>query len=258
MIYLIGAGVSLNNHLTLQSLSTLRKVDKVCFFPTVRGETEELLEALGQTSHEDISRLYVNGGRDYDNYNRIADYMTSCAKKGSVALLLPGHPRVGVSTAAIIEQRAKEAGIAVRVYAGISSFDTMINDLKMDPLEKGSTMLDANRILAYGFALETRVNLFIYHICSVGTSKTFYEQPSAANRLDMLKQYLLKFYAADHKIIILESPVHPDSPGTRHELTLDELDQAGETVHFGTTLFIPALTRQEAKLETAIYAKKCR
>lgn len=241
-IYVIGGGVCLANHLTLEAVATLARARKVLFFPSVKGETEATLEAMGQRSFEDLTPLYVEGARDYDNYNRVAAKVVAEARVGGdVVLLLPGHPRVGVSTVKILEKKAVAAGFRVKTLVGVSSFDTMINDLEVDPLEEGSVILDANRLLVNQYVLEPRVNTFIYHVCSVGTSATNRNDPLRGNRLDLLKEVLLRHYPADHECVLIGSPAHFSVPGTRVRVQIGRFEELAPHVHFGTTLFVPAV-----------------
>jgi len=81
----------------------------------------------------------------------------------------------------------------------------MINDLKVDPLDHGSTIIDANRLLLYKLKIEPKIDLFIYHICSVGNSRTDYNELSKNNHLSSLQNYLSEFYSDNHKIVLISS-----------------------------------------------------
>src|SRR3990167_6942591 len=86
-----------------------------------------------------------------------------------------------------LKQEASDLGIALHVLPGISSFDTMINDLCLDPIEEGSCIVDANRLILYDYDVDTCLNYFIYHVCSIGNSNTDYKSPVSRNAVDFLK-----------------------------------------------------------------------
>src|SRR6266540_2093615 len=137
-IRVVGYGVRVVKHLTFEAIEHIQAASKVLYFPTIMSEMQWLLERLQVGQHEDLSPLYFDGGRDVENYERVVTKVVSDARLyGDVAFLLPGHPRIGVTPLSWLEGNHQYSDIEVKVSEGVSSFDTMINDLKRDPLEHG-------------------------------------------------------------------------------------------------------------------------
>jgi hypothetical protein len=123
-------------------------------------------------------------------------------------------------------------------FCGISSFDTMINDIKIDPLERGTILIDINRLLLFEHPTNTELDHFFYHICSIGNNRTEFSSPSINNRVSILKAYLLKFYLPTKKITMIQSQSLNSMRTHLTESTLEDIDLLLYDVNFSCSLFI--------------------
>jgi uncharacterized protein YabN with tetrapyrrole methylase and pyrophosphatase domain len=239
-VYIIGAGIRGRRQLTLEALAHLQRAGAVLFFPQA-GITEAwLTQVLGVPEAVDLTPYYSDGGRDRDNYSLIADVVANAARRvGTVCMLMPGHPRFGMTMTTMLDGDPRFADIAVRTVEGVSSFDTMLCDLRRDPLTHGSLAVDANRLLYYEIVLDPRVDTYVYHVCSVGTQATNWRNPQRANRLELLQRYLAQYFPADHVAILIESRGDSGLPPRLVRSPLDRLTEALPTITFSTTLFVP-------------------
>lgn len=107
--------------------------------------------------------MYEDGGIDVDNYTRIIQYISDALTECEhVGLIVPGHPRVGVTIVQLLQKSSQDKAFTFHCYPGISSFDAMINDIGIDPLEEGVSILDANRLIIYDYAMDpASIILFI-------------------------------------------------------------------------------------------------
>lgn len=247
---IVGLGIRGTEQLSLEGVKQIKAAKKVCYLPAAPKKLESALRSMGVEKAEDLLSLYRDGDEDNTNYERIFQkVMKDCAEFGEVALLVPGHPRVGVSLVQWFEQRKEELQLDLQVLPGISSFATMINDLKRDPLERGSVMVDANRMLLFDHHIETSMDYYVYHVCSVGTSRVHLSDASKDNRWDMLRDHLLKFYPASHRIVLVGSAHDDEKEGEQFEATVETIGTLVPHIHFGTTLFIPAATPKRVNRE---------
>src|SRR5262249_42271153 len=133
-----------------------------------------LFSDQGIQNVESLGPLYQDGAHDEDNYSRvIAKIEQEAGRFSRVAVLLPGHPRIGVTIVQRLSHRPD-----VKTLPGISSFATMLNDLAVDPLERGSVILDVNRLLLYDLKIVPELDHYLYHVCSIGSSATNFSDPS--------------------------------------------------------------------------------
>jgi uncharacterized protein YabN with tetrapyrrole methylase and pyrophosphatase domain len=249
---IIGSGVRGALHLTVESLQQLAKAQKILWVGTVEGFPELVLKKkwLG----EDITSYYQNGALDSDNYGDIKSKVLNelnCFE--SVALVVLGHPRLGVSIVQEFQLAAKAYSIKLEVYPGISSFDTMFNDLGLDPIEEGSSLVDANRLILYDYFMDTCLNYFIYHVCSIGNSSTDYEFPARNNLVSFLKRKLLKHYPEDHETILLTSGTSVSTESIQQKGTIKDLDILLKEVTFKSSLYIPALLPVAERVNSEFY-----
>lgn len=235
-INIIGYGINVLDHLTLRAIKDL--------------ESSELVLALANNKEIDIlsryckkiisiKSLYKDGDRDIDNYHRIYKETTSHLMDfNNISLLVAGHPRFGVTLTQLFEIQASKENYTVNVNPGISSFDTMLNDLKIDPLERGSVIIDVNRLLLFEYPINTALDYFIYHISSIGTNKTDFLNPSLNNNVNALKEHLLKFYPLSQEVFMIQSASTDFTNSTITKSTLGDLADVLLEVNFLSSLFI--------------------
>ncbi len=240
-IYVVGLGIKSIGHLTLEAVEVIRNAKKIVYLPVVAKELQNFLQELGQDNAESLLELYKDGAEDNDNYRNIFKKICKeCEKHGEVALLVPGHPRIGVSVVQWLE-KLDRTEYELEVLPGISSFDTMMNDMSRDPIEKGSVILDVNRLLLFDYVLEPALDYYLYHICSVGTSRVFVSEPTKQNDLARLQSILLKYFPENHIVHFISSSNFGERPSKVTEVRLSEFCRYGHLIDFSTSLFIPGV-----------------
>lgn len=237
-IRVIGVGIRGVSQLTIEALEAMRAARKVFSLSCPPA----LFLSFGLADIEDISELYRDKDKDEDNYQRIMDKVWFEAQRHKdIALLVPGHPRLGVTILQWLEQMRTKARFTLEVVEGISSFDTLINDLKRDPLERGSVILDVNRLLLFQLTLEPVLDYYLYHICSIGTNRTNVSNPAKDNALHLLKEKLLDYYPQHHKVILIHSAEHPGEVVHIIDGIVGELEKLLPQITFSSSLFIPGV-----------------
>lgn len=242
--YILGTGINPYKHITLETIDILKTVQKILILPHLPTQVIHKFHEFGISNIENLSPLYVSGDVDVKNYQRVYDYIMETYKSHEKScLLIPGHPRIGVTLVNWLETRKDIPAENIYINSGISSFDTMINDLKIDPIERGSIILDANRLLLFQYNIDPCLHIFIYHVCSIGTAKVHLRNPENENKINSLKNYLLQYYPEDHETHLLSSQTNDDQEEIRHSVKIKDLDleKLISCVHFGTSLYIPPL-----------------
>lgn len=237
---IVGRGVDPAKHLTLDAIRALRSADRILGIEPEHETWLQLRAEFDLPEIESVASLYQDKANDFDNYRRFIDYALELTRRHSnVALLVAGHPRLGVTFLQLLSRMAP-ADVDVRVIEGISSFDVMMNLLAIDALERGTVLVDANRLLLFQYSLEPALGYFVYHVCSVGNSRTDFSEPSAGNRLDLLQRHLLRFYRPEKTLHFCKASNGRDEPSRLSEFRLSELNRMASEVDFGTTLYIPS------------------
>lgn len=240
-ISIIGRGLDPGRHISTEAIAALKQADIVLGIEPEKNAWGQLCREHGLSSVVDLGSLYKDGAKDVDNYETFLETIRAYSDQHAhIAVLVAGHPRLGVSFVEMMRRSPSFAGHDVRVVPGLSSFDIMINDLGMDPLEQGTVMVDANRLLLFGYDMIPDLNYFIYHVCSVGTSATHYGNPEANKHLAMLQKHLLSFYPREKRATLCKASNGAADQGSYVDFSLAELALKTRDIDFGTTLFIPA------------------
>lgn len=242
-VHLIGAGVSPDLHFTRLGMKQVSEADCVVYYAD--PSLERIFDEAQVGARVTLDDLYPHGGVDDDSYRAVLDRIVTLLRiHDYVVFVQQGNPRLGVTLADMLQEASGPEGFEFDVYPGVSSFDTLIIDVDRDPLEYGSVVIDANRIILFSHKICTEFDYYIYHICSVGTRKTNIDEPSADNAIDLLQRHLLGAYPPEHMCKIVESNgAGIGSASIVVEVMIRDLSTALDDVTFGTTLFIPSVGR---------------
>lgn len=237
---LIGRGVRPWEHLTLAGLRALRSADVALGIEPDQGAWQALSQEFALPPIRSLDFLYRDGLSDEANYKAFHAFILDvCEHYEHVALLLAGHPRLGVTIARWLGAKTIPAHIEIEVIEGISSFDAMFNDLERDPLEKGTALIDANRLLLFKYKLEPTIDTFIYHVSSVGNARTDYVDSTERNQVKLLIEHLKHFYPASTKVVLCKAANITGGASEYINVTLDTLIDHALLIDPGTTLFLP-------------------
>jgi hypothetical protein len=235
----VGSGIFPQRDLTLGAIETLQAANHVIYmdFPGAG----ELLRGLGVQSATPVNELYVDGNLDRDNYASITEALIGAAYEHvHVAALVQGHPWVGVTlTRGLLRAAEDRHDLRVTVAPAISSIDTLLVDLRMDPLERGCVVIDANRLLLFEFDVDPRLGLLIYHASSVGNSRTDYREPWSTNRLGLLQDFLVDRRGPSAPFVAASSASAHAAPSRVHHGELARLTDFLREIDYGFTLYVP-------------------
>jgi uncharacterized protein YabN with tetrapyrrole methylase and pyrophosphatase domain len=234
---MVGYGMSQTDHLTIEAIRKINESKAVL----VLGRKEGLLKLFKNKLIIDLNDEYRNGEIDNVNYARLIKVVFQFVKRyDNISFIVPGHPRLAVSLTNALQKKSKRDKISFDVIAGVSSFDTMINDLQIDPLEAGTTLIDANRMILFKAPLIVTLNVVIYHISSIGNNKTDFLNPSFRNKLILLFDYLSRFYSENKILYIIKSKDETTSRSNVKKIRLKNLLHNRFVIDFASSLFIPA------------------
>jgi uncharacterized protein YabN with tetrapyrrole methylase and pyrophosphatase domain len=237
----VGIGIKGISEMTLRGIDALKTAKKVLSLIGDDRCLADLRAYNAAASFESVTHLYVDGGKDTENYQMIFDKIDKeIGLHEDVVFLITGHPRVGVSLVEMFEKRKAEMGLDLFVIEGISSFDTILNDIARDPLSAGSSIIDVNRLLLFDYQIEPMLDTYLYHVASIGNERTNISGHSGLNHPDFLMTKLLQFYPEDHPISFISSATIEGGKARRLTGQLRNLRTMIKNIDFWSTLFIPA------------------
>lgn len=237
VLFVVGYGMNIREHLTLGALHVMRGADASLFL----GNCGDFLRELKLKRIIELNHMYENGVLDSVAYLKIAEKIVSVAvKNSSTTLILPGHPLLGVSLLPLLRKYCQTNQVEIRTLPGVSSFDTMLIDLNLDPLERGAMLIDANRLLLFQLSIDPCVNVFLYHICSVATARINYSTPEKDSQINLLRHYLQNSYKDSHCVHLLSSQVDTNSTTILSSATIGSMSSLANKITYHSSLFIPA------------------
>lgn len=238
-LVIAGLGIKDLKQMTLEAYKEILSAEEVLYLGCEPREHIPEISSWNVKSVRSILELYVDGDVDDNNYTRLQREVSKAAQRNyKTVLLVPGHPLIGVTLVQRLLKHPYE--FKVRVLPGISSFDTMINDLQRDPLEKGSLIVDANRMLMFQTVWPSHLDCYLYHVCSVGTRIVHVKDAQRDNAWDLLKRHLLKIYSPTTTVSLVSSSTKESKQAQKVSANLEDIETLKSHVHFGTTLFIEA------------------
>lgn len=237
-IRVVGLGVQGIEQLTLAGLRQLREAEAVLHLVDPAVDVRELTDRPTESLHA----LYRDGVRDHghDKFSPLlARILDRARSDGDVAVLLPGDPRLGVTVVQHLQRLADAGELALHVEPGVSNFTTTANNLGIDPLERGTLVVDANRLLLFEQLPDPAFNTFVYHV-------------GGADQAELLQRLLLRAYAAEHPACLVEAGPAADGTAAVAWGRVGSLCELLANVSFASPLFLPAAAPQ--RVDRAILA----
>ncbi len=226
MITLVGLGPAGSNQLSLAAREALRAAN-VVFVRTERHPSVAWLRSEN-IAFRAFDELYETLASFDEVYNEVATQVLASSTLGDVAFAVPGHPLVGERSTRMIIDRAREAGIEVRIASSASFIDPVLDALQV-------SVLDGLIVLA-SEALDTlesqpRTGLMVYHIFD----------PHSASEA---KLRLMKQYPDEHPVFVVRHAGDSELE-TVEEVPLFRLDR-GDVDHL-VTIYLPPVPEEERR-----------
>lgn len=237
-VFLIGTGILGVWHLTREAEAALSASRHVFLVDPAYGVAEHIAR-LGPEVHNLLGQ-YEEGRNRIEIYHEMAARVTAMAlDEPPVSLAVYGHPTLFVYPSSLIRRAARHLNLEVQTVAGISSLDTMLIDLDLEPGMSGLQIHEANAILVERRPLDVEVPCLLLQVDAV-ESAYHTAAPSRASRFRRLQTHLLESYPADHLVTMIRSSSFPIFEPERTTFALQDLAEELASKQLGGTLFIPA------------------
>jgi uncharacterized protein YabN with tetrapyrrole methylase and pyrophosphatase domain len=236
-IAIVGTGIVGGHQLTREAENAIRRSKRTFVIESGYGMREYIATLCPET--RSLRSLYEPGKSRLATYRRMAATVISAAlTETPVCLAVYGHPWVACYPTTLICRAAPLLNLHVEVFAGISSFDTMLVDLGTDIGIGGVQMYEATDLLLRRRPIQNDVTCIILQAANVG-DPTYPEHDYGLEQFKPLEEYLLRFYRGDHEITLIMTKTFPLLRSTVQRFPLNEL--AAELTHAPQvgTLYIP-------------------
>jgi precorrin-6B methylase 1 len=254
-LYLVGAGVSFPEHLTLQSVKVLSSCNVIR--SNLPAEDLARLPAAISAKCESLWPLYQESRNRTANYDDVTREVVQAALDLSpIAWLTPGHPLIFDSVSQALLQIGQERGWQVIVVPAVSSIDTVCADIGYDPAN-GLIVHEAMGAVQQKLQLIPAVATLLLQPSAFGSELAHYTETFQPD-LSPLRAYLLQFYPPDFRCAFVRSHSLHGGMAQIRWFEIGAVHQASFLDVAGSTLFIPPLLWDarygsvDARVSTAI------
>ena len=237
-LYIAGLGLQTAAQLTPEVETAIRSSHEVLYLDTGVA-TRPLLETLCPR----VTSLYDSYT---DDSSRLSAYEHMAARVIEAALDHPavtfaihGHPLVAVHAPFLVMELAHLLDLHVAVLPGISAIDTVLADLRLDPVVNGIQMYEATDLLLRRRPLQPDVPALIWQIGPLETC-LHSMAVSLPERFSRFVAHLRQYYPPRHAVVAIYCSPHPIMPPEILRFALEDMGKHVQKFHAGFTLYVPA------------------
>ncbi|BAQ68057.1 hypothetical protein NHU_00890 [Rhodovulum sulfidophilum] len=246
-LVVVGSGIKSVGHLTVETKGWIQQSDVVLY--CVADPTTEVWIKQNSKFSVDLYQFYGNDRRRLDTYIDMSDEMLKYVRQGkSVCGVFYGHPGVFVYPSHRAVRIARDEGHKAAILPAISALDCLYADCDVDPSSVGSQTVEATDLLLRSRQLLTDEHVVIWQIGCVG-DLGFNFSGYDNRHLNILVDYLEKFYDADHEVVHYVGSQYPMCPAIVQRMPLKDLRTASVTGL--STLYIPPQDELKTDVEMA-------
>src|SRR5690606_16769747 len=235
-LVVVGSGIEFGRHISERCLSEIREAQVVFCL------TDPFSLAMVQGLRPDAINLgayYAEGKDRRITYREIDDAIMAQVRAGKrVCAVFYGHPGVFADVPHAVIRKARAEGIRARMEPGISAEACLYADLGIDPGRRGVQSMEATHFLHYDRVPDTAGLVLLWQVALSGDLSCSRFHPEREG-LQALVDRLLRWYPADHEVILYEAARLPIQEPRIERLALQALPDAHYEEY--TTLVIPPL-----------------
>lgn len=133
MIYILGLGSGSEKQLTLETIDILKDNTRKLY---LRTEIHPAVNYLKNNNieYKSFDYLYESSESFDDIYSEAVEKVLEDAKTNEVTYVVPGNPVVAEKSVFLLLKRAKEENIPTKIFAALSSLESIYSALEVDPL----------------------------------------------------------------------------------------------------------------------------
>jgi len=236
---IVGTGIKLISHITVEAHVCIKKAEKVLFL-LADAAAEIWIKRLNINS-ESLYDCYIHGEPRNYAYDRMVERILSYVRKGlNVCVVFYGHPGVFVHPGHESIRRARMEGFSACMLPGISAEDCLFAELGIDPSKSGCQSFEATDFLVYKRKFDNRSSLILWQIGAIG-DPTFNSNGYKNSPLAILYHVLKQHYPSDHEVTIYEASPYSICDSIIQWIPLKKMSEA--VVSAMSTLYVPPSER---------------
>ncbi|GII00052.1 SAM-dependent methyltransferase [Planobispora takensis] len=236
-IAVVGLGIRGIHQMTREVEETVRRCAKTFVTDMALGVVDHLRTLCPEVV--DLSSAYRPGNHRVLIYRQMAaQVVTAALESPPVCFASYGHPKVYCYPTTLIQRAARVLDLKVTVLPGISSLDSLLVDLNLDPALDGLQVYEATDLVVRERPLQTDAPCVLLQAPIVLDAFNSGGVPRVDD-VGRVQEYLLRFYPPDHWVTLLVSAVHPLLEPIRKGVRVADLTRALRQAPTVSTLYIP-------------------
>jgi precorrin-3B methylase len=237
-IAIVGLGIVGVHHMTREVSEVISRCSKTLIIDSGFGSKEYIGRMCSEIRV--MNDLYRPGYDRLPTYREMAtEVVASALAQPPVCFASYGHPQLYCFPTTLIKQMANILGLTVRVFPGVSSLDTLMVDLDLDPGRDGLQIYDASDLLYRKIALRPDVACVLLQASAV-MDATYNPDLRSESDYKPLQDHLLQFYDAEHIVTSVVSKTFPIGNPRVERFQVGELaSQLSKGAAWGTLLIKP-------------------
>jgi Tetrapyrrole (Corrin/Porphyrin) Methylases len=237
-IWIAGLGLETVAQVTREVEQALRASREVLYLDTGVA-TREYLRGLCPRITSLYEESYAEAGPRVSAYEHMAARVVDAAlDHPPVTFAIHGHPLVAAHPPFLVLELARALDLQVEVLPGISAIDTILADLRLDPVVHGVQMYEATDLLLRRRPLQPDVPAILWQIGPLETA-LHSDRVSKPERFARFVGHLRQFYPARHEVVAIYCSPHPILPPAILRFALEDMGQHAHEIHAGFTLYVP-------------------
>ena len=215
-LVVIGSGIKSLAHMSKEASIVMENSERLLYLVNDKISSDYIVSL--QLNSTSLSELYFKYPNRKDAYSAItAKIISEYEQYSSLCVLLYGHPVFFADFALDAVLKIKEQGGNAIILPAISSLDSLLADLLINPGKHGVAIHDATELLVHEHCINVYSYLILYQVSSLGMNDY-----NISIHLNVLKNYLLRFYPENQPIFIYSAS---QIPGTAFSLEIVKLKQ---------------------------------
>jgi hypothetical protein len=202
----VGTGIQAATQLTPFARLALEHADEALYL--VNDPVTAAWIVRANPSARSLEPFYEPGKDRREIYEGIVVEVVSRVRGGlDVCFALYGHPGVFAWPGHEAIRRLRAEGFQARMLPGISTEDSLVADLGIDPSSTGCQSYEATDFLVRRRTIDTGALLILWQVGLVG--EWHFELSPSMRALPLLVERLLELYPAEHETILYEASPYP-------------------------------------------------
>lgn len=204
----VGTGYLAAGHVTAESLSHLRAVEKL-FYLVAEPATEVWLRQQNRSA-ESLFDCYREGRPRQASYDEMTARVLAAVESGrDVCAAFYGHPGVLAAPPHEMVRRAREAGHFAQMLPGISAEACLVCDLGIDPGDCGWQSHEATDFLLRRRRFDPTSALVLWQVGAIGRFDFSPAEAWSPGGVAILAEALGEHYPPTHEVVLYEASPYP-------------------------------------------------